>query len=158
MGRPSVLSIQYYRPLLPDLHEWVETDIDGLTGVQAANDFEFTDAIRLKLGGDNFHWKLPPGKTEPWGGYAVYSGDDEYCIWDDEKFLYVVSLNPDTEEDDRRVVLESWGLQEGHSDLGRPTRVFMRKSLMDILVPAEALRFVGVQVPDDHARELGLII
>ncbi len=156
MGAPSVLKVQYYRPALPELHEWVETAIDGPEKIQAAKDFESADAIRVRMGGENFYWKLPPNAVPPYFGWAVYSGDDEYRFWNDENFIYVASVNPDTVEDDRRVVLESWSIQEGHSDLGRPTRVFMRRSLLDVLIPVEALRFTGVQVPDDHAKELGL--
>ncbi len=157
MGLPDTFKVQYYRPEREDLHEWVETPISSPNWIQAAKDFELTNMIRVELGGDYFYWKIHPDTELPRYMYARYTGDDEVAIWNDEWYIYFASINPGTEEDDRRVVLESWSVREDHSDLGKPTRVYMTRSLMDTIVPTTALRFVGVQVPDDHARRLGLI-
>lgn len=151
---PPKLRIQIYKPEEEDLCEFHVIDISGSNGVAAASVLPEKDVIRVFLEGNGFGWRLPKGKESRFGSIE-YSGADEYRFWQDEKFLYVAVLNP--VDDTRRVALESFRMEEGHSDRGRRTRAFMRLEMLERIIPDGAVRFIGVQVPDEDARKLGLL-
>lgn len=152
---PSEIRVQYYAPEEEDLFIGRGVFINEAKGLEAARELPSKDAIRLILCGDGFGWKLPPGAEKRFGSIE-YSGDDEYKVFDDDdEYLYVAILNP--AGDDRRVVLESICTKTGHSDCGRRTRAFMTLEAINKIVPQGAITFVGVQVPDEDARKLGLL-
>lgn len=151
---PTELRVQYYAPEEANLFIGMGVFINEAEGLEAARELPSEKAIRLYVCGAGFGWKLPPGAEKRFGSIG-YSGDDEYRIWADEKFLYIAIINP--VDDDRRVVLESYRTETGHSDCGRRTRAFMTLEAINKIVPQGAISFVGIQVPDEDARKLGLL-
>lgn len=151
---PSVIRVQEYDPSLDDLARWHEIDI--VLGLDDLGSLPRENIIRVLVGGVGFGWRIPPGKEDRFNS-AVYSGDDEYFVWGDPEYLYVGAINPQLDE--RRTAVESYVLLPGNRDVGRISRLFLSRDEWDEYLAGRSLPdpFVGVQVPDDHARKLGLI-
>lgn len=151
---PSVIRVQEYDPSLGDLARWHEIDI--VLGLDDLGSLPRENIIRVLVGGVGFGWRIPVGKEDRFNS-AVYSGDDEYLVWGDPEYLYVGAINPQLDE--RRTAVESYVLLPGNRDVGRISRLFLSRDEWEEYRKGRSMPapFVGVQVPDDHARQLGLM-
>ncbi len=155
MSRPTQVKIQIYNPAESDLCDWEYCPIDMPAGLDAIEVLAREDVIRVFVGGLGFgYW--PNGGHEDDTLWHEFSGDDEYVMWEDADYLYVAALNP--KGDDR--FTEMYSFPKSGKLEGKISRLRLSRDQWDLISASLVVKppFVGVQVPDDHARQLGLIV
>lgn len=159
MSRPTQVKIQIYDPSTTELCIWQYRRMDPQAGLDAIDSLTRAGVIRLFVGGLGFGYLPPwwPGSEEGLKEVSWYEfcGDDEYVLWEDVDYLYIASLNP--KGDDRLTRIESFP-KSGRLE-GKASRVRISREQWELMSASLDLKppFVGVQVPDDHARQLGLM-
>lgn len=155
MSKASQIKIQIYNPAKEELCDWEDCRIDGATGLDGIDPLAKADVIRVFVGGLGFgYW--PDGGHEDDTLWYEFSGDDEYALWEDGDYLYVAAPNP---KGDTRLT-EMYSFPNSGNLEGKISRLRLGRDQWDLISASLDVKppFVGVQVPDDHARQLGLII
>lgn len=155
MSKATEVKIQIYNPAKEELCDWEDCRIDGATGLDGIDSLAKVDVIRVYMGGLGYGYypDRDPPDHERW---YEFSGDDEYVLWEDNDFHYVAGLNP--KGDDRFTAILSFpksGRLEAKASMVRLSRG-QWDAIASSIDPKPP--FVGVQVPEDHARQLGLIV
>lgn len=154
MSKATQVKIQIYNPAKEELCDWDDCRIDGASGLDGIDPLARVDVIRVFVGGLGFgYW--PHGGGEDETLWYEFSGDDEYVLWEDSDFLYVAPLNP--KGDSRFTTMFSFP-KSGKLE-GKPSRLRLSRDQWDLIAPSIDPKpaFVGVQVPEEDARKLGLI-
>lgn len=150
---PRVLHVQYYRPELEELHEWVEADISTPDGVGAIDGLPRDSMLRVRFTGEAGSMQLST-QSEPGRNWYEFSGADEIYVWEDDEYLYVASIIEPANPGQCEVI--SYCMVAGNK-CGLPSRLRLSHEEWSRMYPTKPSEpFVGVLVPSEHAVKLGL--
>ncbi len=137
MDGPKKIKVEYYRPDLASLTEWREVSIDGPEGLLRLVGDETTPGM------DRQHISIQVGEL-------LYRWAERFWIWECEEFIYIAAEGR-----------EEWGgsyLDSIKKFDGRRSRAVLSRQEVVRLSSLATDRppFIGVSVPNVHARDLGL--